>query len=329
MARRPRYARTLARSGSLLRSSLRLQRALLEAWTPAPARQPKPRRCKGRAPTIEPGRFASRAFRNAAGMRHYKVYAPRARPPGPLPLVVMLHGCAQDPDDFAAGTRMNALADELGFVVAYPAQSSRANRAHCWNWFEALHQRRDEGEPSLIAGITRELLDDTLDPQRVYIAGLSAGGAMAAVMGAEYPDLYAAIGVHSGLAAAAAQDLPSALAAMSGSRSGRHHPGRQPGRRMVPLIAFHGDEDSTVHPSNSDFVPLPGANVVAERGERNGRSYTRTAHVAASGVPVLEQWIVHGGGHAWFGGNPLASFADPQGPEASREMLRFFLSHGL
>lgn len=333
MARRSRYARTLARGGRLLRSSMRLQRALLNAYASAPVHEAKaPRRHSERKPRVtrlEPGRFVGRVYRNRAGTRHYKVYAPATRHGEPLPLVVMLHGCAQDPDDFAAGTCMNELAEELGFVVAYPAQSSRANCAKCWNWFEALHQKRDEGEPSLIAGITRELLEHALDPRRIYVAGLSAGGAMAALMGAEYSDLYAAVGVHSGLAAAVAQDLPSAFAAMSGRRSGRHDPGRQNGARSVPVIAFHGDQDTTVHPSNSDFVPLRGSRLVAEHGERNGRSFTRKAYFVASEEPIVEQWIVHGAGHAWFGGNPRASFADPRGPEASREMLRFFLSHVL
>lgn len=305
----------------MLRAGLALQRSLLNAWAPAPERRP-------RDALIEPGRFVGHTYGNRAGLRHYKVYAPAHRPARALPLLVMLHGCSQSADELAAATRMNALAEELGFVVAYPAQSRRANPAKCWNWFEALHQQRDEGEPSLIAGITRGLLRQGLDERRVYIAGLSAGGAMAAVMGAEYPDLYAAIGIHSGLPHGVAQDLPSALAAMRGRGNGRHDPGgRKAGVASTPIIAFHGDQDTTVHPSNSDFVHAPGSRVTAERGERNGRSFTRTIHFNASGRPMAEQWLIHGAGHAWFGGHPGASFADPEGPEASREMLRFFLSH--
>lgn len=308
-----RHAKRLLRAGKLLRAGLALQRSMLEAWAP-PSRPA--------SPLIEPGRFRDYTYRNRAGSRHYKVYAP-AKPQhaGALPLVVMLHGCSQGVDDFAAATRMNALAEELGFVVVYPAQSGRANRAKCWNWFEALHQRRNEGEPSLIAGITRRLLRQGLDPRRVYVAGLSAGGAMAAVMGAEYPDLYAAIGIHSGLPHAAAGDLSSALAAMSGRTSAKH------GAQGMPIIAFHGDQDTTVHPSNSDFARAAGSRVAAEHGQRNGRSFTHTLHFGANGRPMVEQWIVHGAGHAWFGGLPGVPFADPRGPDASREMLRFFLSH--
>ncbi len=299
----------MLRAGKLLRAGIALQRSMLEAWAPA-------------------SRLVDHTYRNRAGSRHYKVYTPaNASVPG-APLLVMLHGCSQSADDLAVATRMNELAEEHGFVVVYPVQSSRANRAKCWNWFEALHQRRNQGEPSLIAGITRTLLRQGLDPRRVYVAGLSAGGAMAAVMGAEYPDLYAAIGVHSGLPHAAAQDYASALAAMSGRRSGRHSArGGEAGARRIPTIAFHGDEDSTVHPSNSDFVRAAGSRVAVEQGWRNGRSFTRTVQFDAGGRPSFEQWVVHGAGHAWIGGRPGASFADPLGPDASREMLRFFLSH--
>jgi poly(hydroxyalkanoate) depolymerase family esterase len=316
-----RYRKRMLRAGKLLRAGIALQRSVLHAWAPAPA-------ARHNGVLIEPGRFVDHLYRNRAGMRHYKVYAPASRPVRGLPLVVMLHGCSQDAEEFAAATRMNALAEELGFVVAYPAQSRRANPAQCWNWFEALHQQRNEGEPSLIAGITRRLLRQGLDGRRVYVAGLSAGGAMAAVMGAEYPDLYAAVGIHSGLPYGVAQDLSSALAAMSGGANGGHDPGRgKAGAKSLPIIAFHGDQDTTVHPSNSDFVRAPGSRLVAESGERNGRSFTRTIHVDRSGRPMVEQWIIHGAGHAWTGGRPGASFADAGGPEASREMLRFFLSH--
>jgi poly(3-hydroxybutyrate) depolymerase len=199
----------------------------------------------------------------------------------------------------------------------------------CWNWFEEQHHHRDRGEPGLIAALTCEVIDEhAIDASRVYVAGLSAGGAMAAVMGAEYPDLYAAVGVHSGLPHAAARDYASALEAMSGRGSGRHAP--KDGRksvRSIPTIAFHGDEDRTVHPSNSDFVRAVGARVAIEEGQRNGRSFTRTVQLDAEGRPSFEQWVVHGAGHAWFGGSPGASFADPLGPDASREMLRFFFSH--
>ena len=269
-----------------------------------------------RRPTRAPGRFIRRSFSNGAGSRSYFTYLPARYGGQSLPLVVMLHGCKQTPDDFAAGTRMNELADRLGFIVVYPAQARSANLSRCWNWFWPADQKRDEGEPSLIAGITRQVIARyDVDKRRVYVAGLSAGGAMAAVMGATYPDLYAAVGVHSGLPYASARDSLSALAAMRGTRSGGGAP-----LPAVPTIVFHGDRDTTVHPSNGVYG-IAAAKLESEQGEAGGRQYTRTLH---RGRPSLEHWLVHGAGHAWCGGNAKASYADPSGPDATREMLRFF-----
>jgi len=263
-----------------------------------------------------PGRFIKRGFTNHAGTRAYKTYLPARYHGQSLPLIVMLHGCKQTPDDFAAGTRMNEAADQLGFIVVYPTQARTANFSRCWNWFGPRDQERDKGEPSLIAGITRQVIARyNVDQRRVYVAGLSAGGAMAAVMGATYPDLYAAVGVHSGLPYASAHDAASALLAMRG-----HRPATGAPLPTVPTIVFHGDRDDTVHPNNGAFG-IGEAQVQAETGEAGGRTYTRTVH---RGRPSLEHWLVHGAGHAWSGGSPKASYTDPSGPDATREMLRFF-----
>jgi poly(hydroxyalkanoate) depolymerase family esterase len=272
-------------------------------------------------------RFEARAYANGAGSRPYKLYIPNCYRGQALPLIVMLHGCKQSPDDFAAGTRMNQLAEEQGFLVAYPGQPSSANPSKCWNWFSAGDQRRDSGEPSLIAGITRQIMRDfALDPSRVYVAGLSAGGAAAAIMGSAYPDLYTAIGVHSGLACGAAKNVSSAFAAM-----------RQGGpllvdgaKRPVPTIVFHGDRDNTVNPINGDHVIAQSKSAaklnssVSHGRSAGGIDYTRTVQTDPSGRPILEQWVLHGAGHAWSGGSPAGSYTDPRGPDASREMLRFF-----
>lgn len=272
-------------------------------------------------------RFKELTYANQAGSRTYKLYIPSCYRGEPLPLIVMLHGCKQSPDDFAAGTQMNELAEEQGFLVAYPAQPSSANPAKCWNWFSAGDQLRDRGEPSLIAGITRQIIRDVaVDPTRVYIAGLSAGGAAAAIMGLAYPDLYAAIGVHSGLACGAAKDMPSAFAAMRQGGSGLMEAAKLP----LPTIVFHGDRDHTVSPVNGDQV-IAQSKAAAElhltisRGRSaGGINYTQTIQMDGSGRPILEQWLLHGAGHAWSGGSPAGSYTDPRGPDASREMLRFF-----
>jgi poly(hydroxyalkanoate) depolymerase family esterase len=255
----------------------------------------------------------------------------------------MLHGCTQNPDDFAAGTRMNVLAEKHQCLVAYPAQSPAANGSKCWNWFEAADQQRDRGEPSIIAGLTRQIcVSHRVDVRRIYVAGLSAGGAMALTLAMTYPDLYAAVGIHSGLPYAVAQDLPSAFTAMhcSEGASARWHTAGAP----VPAIVFHGDRDTTVHPCNGDQVIAqcapsharrgapaeggPAPRVSVEQGQvPHGHAYTRTTYHDASGQPVVEHWLVHGAGHAWSGGSSRGSYTDPKGPDATQEMLRFFYDH--
>jgi poly(hydroxyalkanoate) depolymerase family esterase len=281
---------------------------------------------------FKPGRFEWSSYANRFGTRRYKLYRPRSGM-GARPLVVMLHGCNQNADDFALGTRMNELADRLGFLVAYPEQPATANPTRCWNWFKEAHQERDTGEPSLIAGITRDVIArHNADPRRVYIAGLSAGGAMAAIMGFTYPDLYAAVGIHSGLPYAAARDVPSALAAMRGLRATMDQRYRPAFFRAIPTIVFHGDLDTTVHARNAAQAIAQarpadddGLKETVEKGEGNGRRYTRTTEADASGRLVVEHWLVHGAGHAWSGGSSTGSYADPRGPDASQAMLEFFL----
>jgi poly(hydroxyalkanoate) depolymerase family esterase len=284
-----------------------------------------------------PGQWIAGTYTGAAGRCDYKLYIPSGYDGQAAPLVVMLHGCSQGPDDFAAGTGMNGVAEAEGFLVAYPEQAPTANISKCWNWFEAAHQQREKGEPALIAGITRQVMAQyDIDRGRVYVAGLSAGGAMAAIMGATYPDLYAAVGVHSGLAPGCAQDLPSALQAMKqGSSRGQAGVGRR-----VPLILFHGDADLTVHACNADRLvqqwtaagsQTPGAAIPPMTVEQGlvdgGHTYTRQIYRDGRGQPVVEWWTIHGAGHAWSGGSPSGSYTDPSGPDASRELARFFREH--
>jgi poly(hydroxyalkanoate) depolymerase family esterase len=267
-------------------------------------------------------------FSNQAGTRSYKLYVPRSYAGRPLPLVVMLHGCTQSPDDFAAGTRMNEVAEAQSFLVAYPAQPQSAHLSKCWNWYNPADQARDRGEPSLIAGITCQVMDDfAVDPARVYVAGLSAGGAAAAIMGRAYPDLYAAVGVHSGLACGAARDVASALTVM------RQGGAVLEGTATVPTIVFHGDRDTTVNPTNGDRVigqakgPSDLRETIDQGTSAGGMGFTRTVLADPSGRPRLEQWVLHGAGHAWSGGSSAGSYTEPRGPDASREMMRFFLQN--
>ncbi|KRR29219.1 extracellular catalytic domain type 1 short-chain-length polyhydroxyalkanoate depolymerase [Bradyrhizobium retamae] len=280
-------------------------------------------------------RFIEGTYSNSAGSRAYKLFIPSRYQDQSLPLIVMLHGCTQFPDDFAAGTRMNFIAEEKSCFVVYPAQRSEANQAKCWNWFRPADQQRGRGEPSLIAGITRQVMSDfSIDPNRVYVGGLSAGAAAAAIMGNTYKDLYAAIGVHSGLACGAAIDLPSALVAMRQGGGASHRVTLCDGP-PVPTIVFHGDRDTTVHPNNSDQILAQSVRAMnlkkkVGRGQvPGGHAYTRTILSDAHGRGILEHWDIHGAGHAWSGGNPAGSYTDPKGPDAAREMLRFFLEHSL
>jgi poly(hydroxyalkanoate) depolymerase family esterase len=313
-----------------------------------------PRSTEGEAdPEVVPagGRFVERSYTNQVGARSYKLYVPSGYKGQEVPLVVMLHGCTQSPNDIAAGTRLNSLAEEQIFLVAYPAQAQGANMNKCWNWFKASDQQRGRGEPSLVAGITRQIIDEyNVADGRVYVAGMSAGGAMAAIMAEAYPDLYAAVGIHSGLAPGAAHDMPSAFAAMhqGGLATSRRdiRTATDAGRsaRIVPAIVFHGDSDNTVHPRNADHllkhfstakttgsrdtVDSPTPRGTVRQGQvPGGHAYTRAIYRDTGGRAIVERWTVHGLGHAWSGGNSSGSYTDPKGPDASAEMVRFFNEH--
>ncbi|MBP1853470.1 extracellular catalytic domain type 1 short-chain-length polyhydroxyalkanoate depolymerase [Rhizobium halophytocola] len=291
----------------------------------------KPRR----PPAIAAGaQFLSRSFSCAAGTRSFKLYIPASAPENPRGLVVMLHGCKQDPDDFATGTGMNTAAEAHGLLVAYPAQTGIENSASCWNWFRPTDQKHGVGEPSIIAGLTERLISEYgLDRRRVFVAGLSAGGAMAAIMGETYPDLYAAVGIHSGLAYGSANDVMSALAAMRGDATAFSGQCRgKSAASQVRTIVFQGSSDRTVHPSNADRIVASASATNTHSAPQThkarsdgGRRYTRTRYIDEQGIPTLEYWLVDQAGHAWSGGHPSGSFTDPSGPDASHEMLRFFL----
>lgn len=270
----------------------------------------------------------------------YKLFIPSTCGDEPVALVVMLHGCGQNAADFALGTGMNELAERHGFLVVYPEQSPNANWHMCWNWFDAANQERDHGEPALIAALTRKIIDEyAVDPRRVSVAGLSSGGAMAVILGRTYPDLFSAVGCHSGLPHGSATSGYGAACTMRHgadlSRRGDNAPACG-----VPIIVFHGDDDATVHSNNGDAVVRQSLDAYAagargaprattnecETGQAHDRRFTRAVHRGEDGDIVAEHWTVHGAGHAWSGGNWRGSYTDANGPDASREMLRFFSS---
>lgn len=281
------------------------------------------------APLPKGAQFLTLTHSAAEGSRSYRLYIPAGLATAARPLIVMLHGCTQTPEDFAIGTGMNALAEEFGYLVAYPAQPSNANLQNCWNWYRQEDQTRDQGEPAVLAGMVRAIWHDhNADPLRTYVAGLSAGGAAAVVLAAAYPDIFSAVGVHSGLPLGAARDIPSAFAAMRGGAKGKPLP------TAVPTIVFHGLDDSTVNPDNGDAVleqalyNSPDLKRESRPGAANGgRRFQVTTHNLADGRSFAEHWQIAGAGHAWAGGQAAGSFTDPKGPDASREALRFFQQH--
>lgn len=307
---------------------------VLEREQPGPASH-------SRSADASQARFCAERFSGPTGELDYRLYVPAGLQPGQAPLLLMLHGCTQSAEDFALGTRMNSLAGAQGYVIAYPQQSVQRNRNRCWNWFRGGDQQREQGEPALLAALTRHLITElALDTRRVYVAGLSAGGAMAAVLASTHPDLFAAIGVHSGLPIGLASDVPSAFAAMrTGKAGGRRRSvgatATSSSSARVPAIVFHGDGDTTVHPHNGHGVVAQSLGEASSRSAARstttveqgvadgGRHYTRTQHLQDGRVSA-EHWVTHGAAHAWSGGDPAGSYTDPTGPDASAQMLRFF-----
>ena len=315
---------------------IKMPAAWRDKWMKFRGGMAQPEQASSPSEEPQPGAFTAGRFANHVGTRDYKLYIPSDSHGQALPLVVMLHGCTQNPDDFAAGTDMNRLAEEQQCCVLYPAQPMSANSSKCWNWFKVEDQQREGGEPAILAGMTRHIIEShRLDASRVYVAGLSAGAAMATTLAMTYPDLFAAVGIHSGLPHGVAQSLPDALGAMQGG-TGPLGGGKAKGASWasdVPAIIFHGDRDTTVHPSNAERVAAQyrtsrQAGAAVEKGKvANGHGYTCTTYPNAKGEPLLEQWQIHGAGHAWSGGSTQGSYTDPKGPNASKEMLRFFLQH--
>lgn len=270
----------------------------------------------------------------------YKLFEP-SRPAKPAaPLIVMLHGCTQDADDFATGTAMNAVAEAEGLYVLYPMQNGAANINKCWNWFKPAHQRRERGEPKRLAALTRDVCEaHPIDARRVFVAGLSAGGSMALILAETYPELFAAVGVHSGLATGVARSLPQALAVMKSGDPGKVRSTSKASREVMlpkPHFVIHGGNDAVVHSDNAQLIVDACLARVADGSrisvrERHGkgarqRAYSLTIYRDRGRGVICEHWHVPTGAHAWSGGDPAGSHTEAEGPDASAEMVRFFLA---
>jgi poly(hydroxyalkanoate) depolymerase family esterase len=297
-------------------------------------------------------------YNGPAGSRLYSVYTPVSYRVGTaVPLLVMLHGCAQTAGNLATGTHMNRLADEYNFVVAYPQQTRDYNRTLCWHWYSPAHQSRGSGEPAIIAGIVQEIEHTsarwTIDRRRVYVAGASAGAAMSVILGATYPNLFAAIGVHSGAEYRATSSFGGVLGV--GQRGGPDP--LQQGKaaydamgsfaRVVPTIVFQGTRDFVVRPINGEQViqQWMQTNALASGRTYNvsfnhpasaisgrvpdGHSYTVYTWKDSHGNEIQQYWKVMGLGHAWSGGSSGVPYTDPKGPDAGLVMYTFFMKHSL
>jgi poly(hydroxyalkanoate) depolymerase family esterase len=297
--------------------------------------------------TAEAGTFAGQ-HTEPAGTRSFRGYVPSGYDPAkPLPLVVALHGCTETADQFRQLTRFDELAESRKFVVVYPEQSKDANFLSCWNWFQDAHMHRGAGEPSIIAGITGWVQQHyAIDPQRIYVTGLSAGGAMASVMGATYPDRYAAIGVGSGCEYAAGAPCAGYRSADPERAGLLAEQAMGSFARPMPVVVFQGDSDTTVPAVNAeqlvrqwqvtgDWADDGAANGsvprMAQKTSFKRGSGRRTASVAryadGRGRELVQRWLVRGMGHAWSGGCSCAANADPRGPNATRAMYAFFMRH--
>jgi poly(hydroxyalkanoate) depolymerase family esterase len=286
------------------------------------------------------GQFLWRDITTSSGARRYKVFVPSTYDGSrALPLVVMLHGCTQDPEDVARGTRLNSVAESKSVIVVYPEQADAFNPKKCWNWYDAAHQKRDAGEPDIIAGITREVMKTyKVDPNRVYIGGLSAGAAMASIVAFAYPDVFAAAAFHSGIPYGAATNVMEGLAAMQGAKKDADSLAAKAkalmgGRtRTIPSIIFQGKSDHVVNVANADQLALQmtalAESMPSSKGTDNpgiAADYHYTRSVRANGV--VEVWTIDELGHAWSGGSKEGTFTDEHGPNAAAEMMRFFLEH--
>ncbi|HEX2076833.1 MAG TPA: PHB depolymerase family esterase [Longimicrobium sp.] len=313
--------------------------SILAAGGCVPAASGPPPAAAPSAQAPAPSTWEWATYTGEPGTRRYRLFVPAGYDAArPAPLVVMLHGCTQDPDDFARGTRFNQHADSAGVIVAYPEQTAAQHPQKCWTWYDRNHQSAMVGEPAIIFGITREVMQRyAVDSARVYVGGVSAGGAMAINTAASHAGDYAAVGVHSGVPWRAARDVTAALQVMRTGPQNQEELLEESRTHLrvtrtpsIPIIVFHGAADAVVNPVNGrrlaeQWAVAAGAkDFLRHEGTTGGLAWTRDVW-----GPLAELWVVEGLGHAWSGGSPEGTYTDARGPDASAEMLRFFLSHRL
>jgi poly(hydroxyalkanoate) depolymerase family esterase len=294
------------------------------------------------------GTLSSGDFTGPAGTQHYELYVPSSYKKGTAaPLVVALHGCTQTADQFRELTQWDKLAEAKGFLVVFPEQNANSNSQKCWNFFQGEHMQRGSGEPAEIADLTTWVEQNyTVNPDMVYVNGLSAGGAMASVMATTYPDLYAAVGIGSGCEYAATAGCAGSKSAppVQAGQSSYQVMGAQ--AHKMPFIVFEGDADTTVPPvnaaqvveqwqvtndwiddgANNGSVPRAPTSTTTEVAP-GGRSYTLNSYGDGHGAELGQFWLVGGMGHAWSGGCSCQSYSDPAGPDETAAMYAFFVAH--
>ncbi|MDB4949896.1 MAG: esterase, depolymerase family [Gemmatimonadetes bacterium] len=286
------------------------------------------------------GRVEWATYQGPAGTRRYRIYLPAGYDPShKAPLVLMLHGCTQDPDDFARGTRMDAVADESGVLLVYPEQPATAQIQRCWTWYDPAQIARDGGEAAVLAGIVGEVeAHHAVDARRVYVLGISAGGSMAVNLAAAYPELFAGVVAHSGIAYHAALGVPQALGAMQGNGLDAERLRGAAAQVLArggfpPLLVIHGNADPVVRPANGhalarQWADARGLTAGAESAETaGGLAFQRQRFTDAGGHVLVETLFVDGLGHAWSGGSAEGTYTSAAGPDASREAMRFLLAH--
>ena len=295
------------------------------------------------------GSLVKGSYTGPDGTLSYEVYVPSGYvAERRVPLIVALHGCSENAEQFRQVTRFDELAEAKNAIVVFPDKSSYADSTSCWNWFKTSHMQRGTGEPALIAGVVDKVRQNyAIDDRRIYATGLSAGGAMASVMSATYPDVFAAAGVGSGCEYAAGASCAGYRGIDPEDAGQRAYQAMGTQAREVPVIVFQGDQDKTVPEVNAEQLvqQWQATDDWADDGARNstipadpvkvkdpapsggGHTYTVRDYADGQGNELIQFWVVHGMGHAWSGGCDCEAYADTNGPNESAAMYAFFMSH--